>query len=1033
MIFGHISRHDGYWHITCDAHVRTKLKRLFPEVDQRAGETIRLSNSAENCRDLLWFIDRYPMKVDQLKQLKHGAKQHIEQEDAVTALLERRHPPSDFTLAVPAREYQVTAASLATIKRGLLVADDVGLGKTVTAICPMGKSEHLPVLVVTLTHLPGQWKAELARFAPQLQVHVLKSGKPYDLVPKHGRQASLLHEPRLPDVIISNYHKLHGWAEVLRGLVRYIVFDEVQDLRRSDSNKYAAACHIAEKAVMRVGLSVGPKSDLVLIGGPFGRGWIGPIEHAWQLLGNEPVVLQNEYELIRVEHLGIVSRGWDAAGFAWKPVKTFIRHRCTKSVKVLKTGGASLVVTNDHSVYEVHAGGLSSKISDAVVVGDLLAADNGSGWGDDGATEVHVDVLSVAAGIPQSQVVVDLANVSRRQVGLAAWEWQNCRREAVYGPRLPITLYLKHRDTLPQPTAVYVGRGKAPVLPPKMKLSDWAYVLGFYLGDGWVTRDRINFAVESDHVPTLCGALEALGVGLRPLVRKMPGASVEVRCSNRLVAALILQVIGGAKCFEKRIPAEWITTWPREARRRLLDGLVDSDGHVAKRERSRLHGFFTTTSQRLALDVQALLRSLGVTGGLHVRRPTNGGEIAGRRIVGKRDTYQVYWSYWALTGDSSGRRGKRSRYAWTKMVLNEAPLRSITDTDTPEYVYDLEVVGHPSFTANGLLVHNSATPIYNYGAEFFNVIDVLLPGVLGTNDEFVREWCRQEDSIADPKAFGEYLRREGIMIRRTRVEVGRELPPVTKIPQVVDVDSNALERIKGSAVDLAKIILAAQQNYRGEKFRAAEEFNVLMRQATGIAKAPYVAEFVRLLLESGEKVVLYGWHRECYGIWMEQLKEYRPRLYTGTESPKQKDEAKQAFIYGDCRLLIISLRAGAGLDGLQSICRTVVFGELDWSPGVHEQCVGRVARDGQQQPVMAYYLISEEGADPIMADVLGVKRGQIEGVRDPHGALIEQLDTESGNVKRLAKAYLERHGIETEARAIEADSDASVIAEMAAP
>lgn len=581
MIFGHISHHDGYWHITCEAHVRTKLKRLFPEVDQRAGETIRLSNSAENCRDLLWFIDRYPMKVDQLKQLKRGAKQHVEQEDAVAALLERRHPPSDFTLAVPAREYQATAASLATIKRGLLVADDVGLGKTATAICLMAKSEHLPVLVVTLTHLPGQWKAELARFAPELQVHVLKSGKPYDLVPRRGHQSSLLPEPRLPDVIISNYHKLHGWAEVLRGLVRYIVFDEVQDLRRSDSNKYAAARHIADKAGLRIGLS--------------------------------------------------------------------------------------------------------------------------------------------------------------------------------------------------------------------------------------------------------------------------------------------------------------------------------------------------------------------------------------------------------------------------------------------------------------------ATPIYNYGREFFNVIDVLLPGVLGTNDEFVREWCRQEESIADPKAFGEYLRREGIMIRRTRAEVGRELPPVTKIPQVVDVDSNALERIKGSAVDLAKIILAAQQNYRGEKFRAAEEFNVLMRQATGIAKAPYVAEFVRLLLESGERVVLYGWHREVYSLWLEQLKEYCPRLYTGSESPKQKDESKQAFIAGDCRLLIISLRAGAGLDGLQHVCRTVVFGELDWSPGVLEQCIGRVYRDEQRDPVMAYYLISEEGSDPIMADVLGVKRGQIEGVRDPHGALIEQLNTESGNVKRLAKAYLERHGIETEAQAIEANSDASVITEMAVP
>lgn len=553
--YGNIKHTGGEWVITCEPHVRTKLKRLFPQVSQRAGEKVELSDNAENCRDLLWFLDRYPMDIDRYdqKRLRQGAANHVEQENQVAALLEQRRPPDDFTLALPAREYQQTAASLAVIKGGLLLADDVGVGKTVTGICPMTKSEHLPVLVVTLTHLPGQWKSELNRFAPGLDVHILKSGRPYDLMKKRDR---------LPDVIISNYHKLHGWSEVLSGLVRYVVFDEVQELRHSDSNKYAAARFIAEKAKLRFGLS--------------------------------------------------------------------------------------------------------------------------------------------------------------------------------------------------------------------------------------------------------------------------------------------------------------------------------------------------------------------------------------------------------------------------------------------------------------------ATPIYNYGAEFFNVIEVLQPGSLGTRFEFQREWCDHKgEKILDPRAFGEHLRREGIMLRRTRKDVGRELGPLTKIVQTVESDKAALDRIKGSAVELAKTILASGQSYRGEKFLASGEFDMLMRQATGIAKAPYVAEFVRLLLESGEKVVLYGWHREVYKLWLDILWEYNPLLYTGTESPKQKDHAKQNFIEGDCRLLIISLRAGAGLDGLQKACRTVVTGELDWSPAVIEQNIGRVYRDGQEDPVMAYFLVSEDGSDPIIADILGIKRGQIEGVRDPDAELIEKLETDSGNVKRLAEEYLKKCGVRT--------------------
>lgn len=566
MSFGNISTNEAHWTITCEPHVRNRLRRVFPQVSQRAGDHISITRNPENARDLLWFSQRYPLDMDKkvLKLLKSLANQHEETESAVQTLLNAIHPPQNFELALPARDYQKIAANLLMLKSGLLLVDDVGLGKTASAICGMCRAENLPALVVTLTHLPEQWAAEIKKFAPNLTVHILKSGQPYPLVPtekSHSRQETLFEQvtPRMPDVIISNYHKLSGWAETLAGVVRYIVFDECQELRHSNSNKYVAAKHVSSKAKLRIGLS--------------------------------------------------------------------------------------------------------------------------------------------------------------------------------------------------------------------------------------------------------------------------------------------------------------------------------------------------------------------------------------------------------------------------------------------------------------------ATPIYNMGFEFFNVIEVLLPGCLGSNEEFAREWCGSEGQITDPKAFGAYLRREGIMLRRTRKDVGRELPPCSSILQTIRTDAAVLDRIKGSAIELAKVILASQQNYRGEKFRASEEFNMLLRQATGIAKAPYVAEFVRMVLASEDKVILYGWHRDVYAIWMELLAEFNPMLYTGSESPKQKQAAKDAFVNGDCRVLIISLRAGAGLDGLQSVCKVGVFGEIDWSPGVHVQCIGRYHRDEQDDPSAAYYLLSDDGSDPVIADLLGLKRGQIEGVVDPEADLVEQLAVEPGSIKRLAKVYLERLGV----------------------
>lgn len=327
----------------------------------------------------------------------------------------------------------------------------------------------------------------------------------------------------------------------------------------------------------------------------------------------------------------------------------------------------------------------------------------------------------------------------------------------------------------------------------------------------------------------------------------------------------------------------------------------------------------------------------------------------------------------------------------------------------------------------------SATPIYNYGSEFFWVCDVLQPGALGTREEFVREWCGvgtgDKARLDDPEQFGAYLRREGIMLRRSRKDVGRELPPVTKIVHTVDTDEAVLEALTSDAVKLAQVILAHAENFRGERMQASGEFDLVMRQATGVAKAPYVAQFVRMLLESGEKVLLFGWHKAVYRIWRELLADFKPAFYTGAQSPREKEASKKAFIDGETNLLIVSLRAGAGTDGLQKVCRTVVIGELDWSQGIHVQCVGRVDRDGQPEPVTAYFLVAEDGSDPIVSEVCGVKRAQSEPVLNPGGALVERIDTGEHSLRQLARDFLTRRGVEVPA----APAIASIGSEGARP
>jgi hypothetical protein len=166
-----------------------------------------------------------------------------------------------------------------------------------------------------------------------------------------------------------------------------------------------------------------------------------------------------------------------------------------------------------------------------------------------------------------------------------------------------------------------------------------------------------------------------------------------------------------------------------------------------------------------------------------------------------------------------------------------------------------------------------------------------------------------------------------------------------------------------------------------------------------------------MLLQTQERVVLFGWHRAVYDLWLEALDEFNPLLYTGSETPKRKRAAKAAFCGGDSRVLIISLRSGTGLDGLQHWCEDVVIGELDWSPMVMRQGEGRVARGLMRSNlVTAHYLISAGGSDPLMERLLQLKRGQAEPIMTKDGGLFQAPPISLQRGKELAQSVLARLG-----------------------
>jgi len=307
------------------------------------------------------------------------------------------------------------------------------------------------------------------------------------------------------------------------------------------------------------------------------------------------------------------------------------------------------------------------------------------------------------------------------------------------------------------------------------------------------------------------------------------------------------------------------------------------------------------------------------------------------------------------------------------------------------------------FADNAVLrIGLSATPIFGYGGEIFNIVDIIERGILGTREEFIREWCTSDDGkmiVKDAVALGAHLRDLNLLLR----EIGQG-PPPNRIIHDVPYDEEVAAADEAFARKLALKVLEGSFTERGQ---AARELDMFARRVTGVAKARHVAAFVKILLEEKTPIILGGWHRDVYDIWLEELKAYNPQLYTGSETPKEKDAVKRAFMAGDTDCIIMSLRSGAGLDGLQHRCSTVVHGELDWSREVHKQLAGRLRPHSRTDPITEIYIVADGGSDPLIAAVQGLKASQARGIIDPKRG-VEAVATDESRIKVLARMYLER-------------------------
>lgn len=158
-------------------------------------------------------------------------------------------------MATPLMPHQVTGTQFALERQRVLIADEMGVGKTPTGIAIATASVNAglrPVLCVVPPSMRLQWKREFERFAPQITTTTLTGTNN----PKAKDKSKYVTELPDVDVIIIGDSSLDGFKNLLIGKIGGIVIDECQRVKGGKRAKRSKACIEIAQSVPFGGLRV---------------------------------------------------------------------------------------------------------------------------------------------------------------------------------------------------------------------------------------------------------------------------------------------------------------------------------------------------------------------------------------------------------------------------------------------------------------------------------------------------------------------------------------------------------------------------------------------------------------------------------------------------------------------------------------------------------------------------------------------------------------------------------------------------------
>jgi superfamily II DNA or RNA helicase len=307
----------------------------------------------------------------------------------------------------------------------------------------------------------------------------------------------------------------------------------------------------------------------------------------------------------------------------------------------------------------------------------------------------------------------------------------------------------------------------------------------------------------------------------------------------------------------------------------------------------------------------------------------------------------------------------------------------------------------------------TGTPMENNLGDLWSLFNFVQPGLLGERRQFQRLYRTPIENGGDVKRAAALSRRvQPFLLRRTKDEVARDLPPKVQIVEIIDLDERqrdfydsirlSMHRRVREAIDrqglarshltVLNALLRLRQACCDPRLIGADAPAALIPSA----KLEWLSSALPELIAEGRRILLFSQFTSMLSLIEAQVNALAIPYCVLTGETRDRSEVVARFQAGGIPLFLISLKAGG--TGLNlTAADTIIHYDPWWNPAVEAQAADRAHRIGQDKPVFVYKLIAQ-----------GTIEEKILQLQADKQALVTQLYTaQGGSASQLNSADLE--------------------------